>query len=177
MRPDEAKRLLKQLAGLFSGQVTQDQASYILSELAPLDCRNCERAIREHRTFNERINFPELWVACKATLSQATNQAAESPKKTKDLTWADSFRRQRPDLASSSDAELILIIHRGWWNRCNQSDAYRTKFGSSCRAALIESGKSHEEAAGMAQVIFADGNLFALTLQDLRGELPVGGVA
>jgi len=136
MKPDEAKSCLKLLAGLFSGQITQEQAKYVTSELATFDAALATRAINEHRGLYAFVDFPQLWQACRAlTQESAPKQGAASAKNREPETFPEIIRKQVPGLENLSDWEVILRYWRNQAEADRRDRAGRTREMSPDQAA------------------------------------------
>src|SRR4051812_1624070 len=119
MNPAEVKKAVFLLGQLFPSQLTEELARFARDEFKGFEAADVEKAMRTHRATREFINWPQLLEGCRAVAGARTKAEGNASR---EGSWCDVYRRQRPDLADKSDLEVILRIHRGWWQKCNKSE-------------------------------------------------------
>jgi len=163
---DDAKRLATLLGKLFPSQLTPELYRFVADGLSQFDVGDAEKAIKSHRAAREFVAPNELFEGCRAA-ANARVKVSETTRK--EGTWADVFRRQRPDLAKASDYEVVLRIHRGWWFKCSKSDGYRRQIDHSCTSLLIRFGMEQAAAEQWAATVFEEGpEFFRQCLEEIR---------
>ena len=174
MTKDEARKIVKHLGGLFPDQVTPEQTQYLGEQLLAFSYAAASKAVKEHRGKHEFINYPQLLEGCRSAerdnLVAATTSGREG-------SWADVYRRLTPSLAAAGDFEVAMRVHRGWWHKCPQTDAWKRKLECRCRSVLVSLGMEPGVAGQWAAFIFETADAFDLALRDLRGELPAAATA
>lgn len=123
MKPDEAQKLVREVATLFPLQVTQAQGKWLAEQFSPLSQPACAAAIKEHRATRQKWDLSQLIEGCKAA-EHADDVSRDNARR--EGTLVDVYRRQRLDLAKAGDVEVILRVHRGWWYAARQS-VYRQR--------------------------------------------------
>lgn len=185
MTKDKASECARVLANNFPNQVNQEQARTFMEQVSALDFDCAVAAIRAHKAtrMDGFWNMAQLLEGCRAA-ERSADQATLNNRR--EGTNADVYRRQTPQMRNATDIEVILRVHRGWWHKCSRSDGYRRKFESSAKYQIYmammadvlgeptdqRASEASEIAARFAETIFADPETFALSLQDVRGEIP-----
>jgi hypothetical protein len=159
----EAKDVVAYLAKMFPGQLTDELVVHARNRLLGYDERAARKAIADHRDAHEFVTWPQLWEGCRVA------SVAEGPKKLDAQSWADVYRRQCPQLAQASDAEVALRVHRGWWFRGPKTEACRRQLETSCAAQLVSAGMTIDDAKTWTAAAF-DGapDYFRQCLEELR---------
>lgn len=165
MKPAEAAKAVAYLAKLFPGQMTDELVRHAHDRFVGYDERPARKAIAEHRDAHEFISWPQLWEGCRAA-SQAENPDG---KPSREQSWFDVYRRQRPQLREAGDAEVALRVHRDWWIRCGRSDSSRRQFEASCVNQLVNAGMTGDAAREWTASIFNESvSYFRDCLEELR---------
>jgi hypothetical protein len=170
MKPDEANKALKYLAGLFPCQLTTETGTWFLRHFRDFDYSDVIKAIDAHResphvTANKGfLDCGQLLEGCRAEANARQKGRAFARR---EGSWADVYRRLRPDLKDSTDVEVVMHVHRGWWRRCGKSDGYRRQFERSCVSLLVSFGIPPESAALAADAVFGAPDDYDRALTDL----------
>jgi hypothetical protein len=173
MTKDETRKLVAKLAGLFPDQLTEEQIRYYAESLLAFDVGPVDRAIRHHRDNHEFLSWPKL----REGIEAETHTRRMSPAPQPEGRWVDVYRRQRPDLTTASDAEVVMYVHRGWWERSPQSAGYRVHIIRSCASRLVACGIPRDDAALAADTATADKETFIRAVQDLVENLALAAGA
>jgi hypothetical protein len=150
MTHDDAKNLVKKLNALFNGQINAEQAKAAIKRLTGFERKDVTRAVDEHRTRFEFVNWPELYKACEPIIEpSAPTRRSAGP----DMTFVEVVKQQRPDLVNASDQEVIVRFWRGdWWRYKSDADRRLTAITDSMKngdahTRCLERGMTEEEIA------------------------------
>lgn len=176
MTKDEAKKCVKKLGGLFPGQLTQDQAEWALKRFLEFEYADVVKAIDGHRespavTANKGfIEWTQLMEGCRAAARAQDKRGAMFSRR--EGSWADIRRRQRPDLAEATDAEVVMRIHRGWWLKWPKTDGWRAKLHRECAHELVNAGVTLAAASIAAEAVFGEQVDFDRAVLELNFKVP-----
>lgn len=167
MRLDEAKQFAVWVAKLFPSQITPEQARFLRDELLPFRPDAATRAIKAHRAAHEFFSGPQLIEGCRAAERGATSAPQDNGDR--EPSWCDVRRRQNPQLGNAGDYEVVVRVHRQWWNGRGKPVGGRPSIEGSCRRLLAACGME-PEAAGTwaAYAMDAEPRDFPAGLDDLR---------
>lgn len=169
MTKDEIERFIRKIGGLFPNQVTVEQAKFLRQELAGFTITAADQALSEHRASREFLNYPQLIEGCRAA---ERSEAGSTSNTNKEGSWFDVRRRLNPQLKDATDLEVAIRVYRQHLHKSGGSEAYRRKFLSECRTAVILAGVEAKDADSWAQTILWGPHEFRQALADLRGESP-----
>lgn len=168
MTPDEFKKAITMLAGLFPTQITQAQASFLRGELSGFDFGVAVRAIKNHRASHDFVNIPQLLEGCRAEGNKGVVARDNSGR---EESWVDIQRRMNPQFDKVTPLEIVLRVHRAWWHRSGRSEGARRAIESSCRGRLIGLGMAYEKSGPWISAVFEPGvDYFRRVLSEASAE-------
>lgn len=198
MKPDEVKKAMTKLGGMFPGQFTQEQGKLLAKEFAGLSFAAVCKAIDQHRMNPELkdgfMHVGKLLEGCRA----AEHEAEFGPRiAQREQTWCDVQRRLHPQLAQAGDLEVILRVHRQWAVRAaggddftQMSDGNRKMIETSCKSQLMaiaydpgeeptaqQSAQTSVWIDEMAEWVWVSVEDFRRMLDDVRGDLALSSAA
>lgn len=153
MNQIEVKKVLKLIGGMFPGRVTEEQMIALADRLRQFSYVAAAKAVNDHCFNHEFLSFPQLIEGCRS----AEQTSKLSPRQNfPSMSFADIYRRQRPDLTDANDFEVVIRVHRSWWISQTRTAPLRAKLERSCAAALISVGMPANEALQWVAYIFLD---------------------
>lgn len=171
MKFKHAKDCIEYLGSQFPGRLTTGMGKLLLRQFTNFD-RDCVMQAIDSFTLNHE--FKSADIEPKALLDairaeqRKTKPTGENAKP--EGSWADVWRRLRPQLAGKGDVEVCLRVHRQWLVFGGESN--REKFLASCRNTLVGMGMPIADAPRYVETILLDPGSFQQVLYDLRDNPP-----
>jgi len=149
MTMNEVEAVLEMLGGLYPGRITEQVADLLCEDLKRVHYQHAIAVAKEHRRNHDYFRYSEFRKSCLSTGPGAAKRMGAVPT----LSFTNTYRRQRPDLADAGEYEVIVRIHRSWCAKAD-SEGGRVMVSRGCESSLCAAGMDALSAKRWAEYPF-----------------------